>query len=166
MKTAVYPGSFDPVTLGHMDIIHRAALMFDHLTVAVGININKRATFSPEERVDFLKRAIAAEGLHNVTVEAYHGLIADYAASLNANTLVRGLRAMSDFESEFQMALANRRINQQVDTAFLVTNVEYMYLSSSLVREIGHYGGDISEFVPQCLAEDIAKRLKQNKPNI
>jgi len=132
----------------------------------VGININKRATFSPEERVDFLKRAIAAEGLHNVTVEAYHGLIADYAASLNANTLVRGLRAMSDFESEFQMALANRRINQQVDTAFLVTNVEYMYLSSSLVREIGHYGGDISEFVPQCLAEDIAKRLKQNKPNI
>jgi len=159
MKTAVYPGSFDPVTLGHMD-------MFDHLTVAVGININKRATFSPEERVDFLKRAIAAEGLHNVTVEAYHGLIADYAASLNANTLVRGLRAMSDFESEFQMALANRRINQQVDTAFLVTNVEYMYLSSSLVREIGHYGGDISEFVPQCLAEDIAKRLKQNKPNI
>jgi len=166
MKTAVYPGSFDPVTLGHMDIIHRAALMFDDLTVAVGININKRATFSPEERVDFLKRAIAAEGLHNVTVEAYHGLIADYAASLNANTLVRGLRAMSDFESEFQMALANRRINQQVDTAFLVTNVEYMYLSSSLVREIGHYGGDISEFVPQCLAEDIAKRLKQNKPNI
>ncbi len=160
MKIAVYPGSFDPVTLGHMDIIRRAAGMFDRLIVAVVANINKKATFSPEERAEFLRRAIQSENLPNVTVDTYDGLVANYTKTVGATTLVRGLRAMSDFENEFQMALANRQINADADTAFLVTSVEYMYLSSSLVREIGRYGGSIRNFVPACVADDIARKLK------
>ncbi|MEA4823485.1 MAG: pantetheine-phosphate adenylyltransferase [Clostridiaceae bacterium] len=160
MKIAVYPGSFDPVTLGHMDIIRRAAGMFDRLIVAVVANINKKATFSTEERADFLRRAIQSENIPNVTVDTCDGLIANYTKTVGATTLVRGLRAMSDFENEFQMALANRQINADADTAFLVTSVEYMYLSSSLVREIGRYGGSIRNFVPACVADDIARKLK------
>lgn len=159
MKSAVYPGSFDPVTLGHVDIIRRASKMFDHLTVAVVTNINKRATFTPDERAALLRRVIKNEGLTNVDVDTYHGLVAEYVKSIGAQTLVRGLRAMSDFENEFQMALANRELNPDLDTAFLVTNVEYMYVSSSLVREIGSYGGDIARFVPACIAGDIISKL-------
>ena len=159
MKSAVYPGSFDPVTLGHLDIIRRASKMFDHLTVAVVTNINKRATFTPDERAALLRRVIEYEGLTNVDVDTYHGLVAEYVKSIGAQTLVRGLRAMSDFENEFQMALANRELNPDLDTAFLVTNVEYMYVSSSLVREIGSYGGDIARFVPACIAGDIISKL-------
>lgn len=161
MKTAVYPGSFDPVTEGHMDIIRRASGMFDRLVVTVVANINKRANFSLEERADFLNRAVEAEGLRNVTIDTYDGLVANYVRRIGATTLVRGLRAMSDFENEFQMALANRQLCEDADTVFLVTSVEYMYLSSSLVREIGRYGGDIRQFVPQCVADDIARRLKK-----
>ena len=160
MKIAVYPGSFDPVTLGHMDIIRRASGMFDRLIVAVVANKNKNVTFSLEERAEFLRRAVEAEGLTNVTVDFYDGLVANYLRTVGATTLVRGLRAMSDFENEFQMALANRQINADADTAFLVTSVEYMYLSSSLVREIGSYGGNIRDFVPECVAADIAAKLK------
>ena len=160
MKIAVYPGSFDPVTLGHMHIIRRASGMFDRLIVAVVANKNKKVTFSLEERAEFLRRAVEAEGLTNVTVDFYDGLVANYLRTVGATTLVRGLRAMSDFENEFQMALANRQINADADTAFLVTSVEYMYLSSSLVREIGSYGGDIRNFVPECVAADIAAKLK------
>jgi len=159
MKLAVYPGSFDPVTLGHLDIIKRASLMFDQVIVAVVTNINKRATFTPDERAALLHRVLESEGLTNVSVDTYHGLLADYARSIGATTLVRGLRAMSDFENEFQMALANRELNPSLDTAFLVTNVEYMYVSSSMVREIGSYGGDISRFVPACIAGDISAKL-------
>ena len=160
MKIAVYPGSFDPITLGHMDIIRRAAGMFDRLIVVVVANYNKRSTFTMEERTDYVRRAVAAEGLPNVTVDTYDGLVAGYVRQVGATTLVRGLRAVSDFENEFQMALANRQINGGVDTVFLVTSMEYMYLSSTAVREIGHYGADIRHLVPACVVDDIAAKLK------
>ena len=159
MKIAVYPGSFDPITMGHMDIIRRASGMFDELIVAVVANINKKATFTLEERESQVRRAVEAEGFANVTVDSYNGLVAGYVRSVGATTLVRGLRAVSDFENEFQMALANRQICGGVDTVFLVTSMEYMYLSSTAVREIGRYGADIRHLVPACLAEEIADKL-------
>lgn len=159
LKLAVYPGSFDPITLGHMDIIRRASGMFDRLIVAVVGNINKKSTFTLEEREALVRRAVEAEHLSNVTFDRYSGLVAEYVKSVGATTLVRGLRAVSDFESEFQMALANRQIYGGADTVFLVTSAEYMYLSSSLVREIGRYGGDIRHIVPACVADDIADKL-------
>ena len=159
MKLAVYPGSFDPITMGHMDIIRRASGMFDRLIVLVVANINKRSTFTLEERASHVRRAVEAEGLSNVSTDVYDGLVAGYVRSVGATTLVRGLRAVSDFENEFQMALANRQIYGGVDTVFLVTSMEYMYLSSTAVREIGRYGADIRHLVPACLVEEIADKL-------
>ena len=161
MKLAVYPGSFDPITMGHMDIIRRASGMFDELIVAVVANINKKATFTLEERESQVRRAVEAEHFANVTVDSYKGLVAEYVHSVGATTLVRGLRAVSDFENEFQMALANRQICGGVDTVFLVTSMEYMYLSSTAVREIGRYGADIRHLVPACLVGEIADKLKK-----
>ncbi|MGN0994728.1 MAG: pantetheine-phosphate adenylyltransferase, partial [Butyricicoccus sp.] len=129
MKTAIYPGSFDPVTLGHLDIIERAAALFDRLVVVVMHNQNKRPAFTPEERVDMIRRVTA--GLPNVEVRLYDGLLANYADEVGACTIVKGLRAVSDFDNEFQMAPANRRLNRNVDTAFLMTSAKYMFLSSS-----------------------------------
>lgn len=161
MKLAICPGSFDPVTCGHLDIISRAAAMFDKVIVVVMVNNNKHPLFTQEERVELLRRATAS--MPNVEVETYSGMLAEYAREKQANVIVKGLRAMSDFEYEFQMALTNRKLNSSVETVFLTTNAEYMYLSSSLVKQVASFGGDIHEFVPACIVEDILEKYGRNE---
>lgn len=157
-RIAVCPGSFDPVTYGHLDIITRAAKMFDKLIVVVASNGAKHCSFTPEERVNMIKKCIPE--LQNVEVEHYDGLLADYAASKNANAIIKGLRAMSDFEYEFQMALTNKKLCPEAETVFLTAKAENMYLSSSIVKQIGSMNGDIREFVPAEIYDDIILRLK------
>ena len=157
MKLAICPGSFDPITLGHLDIIQRAALMFDKVIVAVLVNPGKNPAFTVEERIDMIRRAVC--GIPNVEIECFDGLLADYAKQKNAQAVVRGLRAVTDFEYEFQMALANRKMNPTTDTVFLTTSAQYMYLSSSMVKSIACFGGDISDFVPECICREISARL-------
>ncbi len=161
MKLAICPGSFDPVTNGHLNIITRAAAMFDKVIVVVMVNGNKQPLFSSEERVDLLRRATA--DLPNVEIDCFGGLLADYARLRNADAIVKGLRALSDFEYEFQMALTNRKLNPTVETVFLTTNAEFMYLSSSLVKQVAGFGGDIREFVPACIVQDILQKYGRNK---
>ena len=159
MRIGVYPGSFDPATLGHLDIIQRASKLFDKLIVAAMINGEKTSAFTMEEKVDFLKRMTA--DLPNVEVECFSGLLADYVREKNACAIVKGLRAVSDFEYEFQMALANKKLYADAETIFLTTNAENMYLSSSLVRQIASFGGDISGFVPEEILTPINQRLNR-----
>ena len=159
MKIAIYPGSFDPITLGHLDIIRRASGLFDRLIVAVMHNQNKKPMFSVEERKEMLRRTTA--DLPNVEIESFGGLLADYAHSKNACVLVKGLRAVSDFEYEFQMALANRKLNAELDTVFLMTSSEYMYLSSSVVKDIAVHGGSVAGFVPDEIVQDIVRRTRK-----
>lgn len=161
MKIAICPGSFDPVTLGHMDIIRRASQLFDRVIVVVMSNMSKSPLFSQVERMDLLHRALTEANLDNVTVDCYDGLLAEYAHSRKATAIVKGLRAMSDFEYEFQMALTNRKLNPQVETVFLTTTADHMYLSSSLVKQVALLGGDISDFVPPCLLPDIIDKLRK-----
>lgn len=156
MKLAICPGSFDPVTNGHLQIISRAAAMFDRVIVVTMANQNKSPLFSAPERVELLRRATA--GLPNVEVDAYDGLLAEYAREKQAIAIVKGLRAMSDFEYEFQMALTNRKLNPAAETVFLTTSTEYMYLSSSLVKQVAQLGGEIREFVPACIVKDILQK--------
>lgn len=156
-KKAICPGSFDPVTVGHLDIIRRASRLFDEVVVVVMNNNAKNPLFTAEERVEMLKKATA--DMANVSVDRYDGLLAEYAKEKNANVLVKGLRAVSDFEYEFQMALTNKKLNHDLDTVFLTTKAENMYLSSSLVRQVGAMGGDISEFVPTSIKEQVLARL-------
>lgn len=160
MRLAICPGSFDPVTNGHVDVIQRASHLFDKVVVLVAVNADKHGVFTAEERCALLRRATAH--LPNVEVDSYDGLLADYARERNAAAIVKGLRAMSDFEYEFQMALTNRKLNDQVETVFLTTSTEYMYLSSSLVKEVARLGGDISEFVPSCVANEIVNKFERN----
>lgn len=157
MITAICPGSFDPVTIGHLDIITRASKIFDRVVVAVLNNPKKSPVFTAEERVELIERVTA--GLGNVDVISHSGLLADLAQEVGASVIVKGLRAVSDFEYEFQMALANRKLNPNVETVFLTTSAENMFLSSSVVKQIAEFGGDISGFVPQSLCEDISARL-------
>ena len=158
MRLAICPGSFDPVTNGHLDVIQRASRLFDKVIVLVAVNSEKHGLFSVEERCALIRRAAAH--LPNVEVEAYGGLLADYARQRGAAAIVKGLRAVSDFEYEFQMALTNRKLNSGVETVFLTTSTEYMYLSSSLVKEVARLGGDISEFVPACIVKDILNKTE------
>ena len=159
MRIAVYPGSFDPVTNGHIDIIHRAAKMFDKVIVLVSYNVRKSGgTFTPQERVDFIKRCVK---IPNVQVESYQGLLADFVKISGASAIVKGLRAVSDFEVEFQQALINRQLAPEVDTVFLVSSIENMYLSSSAVKEICLLGGEINNFVPAEIAKDIIKKISE-----
>lgn len=151
MKAAIYPGSFDPVTFGHLDIIRRAANIFDELTVSVLNNVNKTPLFSVDERVRILKKA--TEGLTNVKVESFSGLLVNYAEQKGAHVVIRGLRAITDFEFELQNAQTNRLLSKgKLDTLFLTTSLEYSYLSSSTVKEIASWGGDISACVPGFVA--------------
>lgn len=160
-RIAICPGSFDPITVGHLDIIRRAAAMFDHVIVAVLQNSKKTYTFPVEDRVDMIKASIS--GIENVSVESSGALLADFAKEKGACAIVKGLRAMSDFEYEFQMALTNKKLNPNVETVFLTTKAENMYLSSSMVKEIGRMGGDISDFVPEVIHDAILKRIKTER---
>ena len=156
-KTVICPGSFDPVTLGHIDIITRASQMFDYVIVGVFANMDKRSSFSVEERIDFLVRTVGH--LPNVEIVGFDGLLAQYAMDRGASAVVRGLRAVSDFEYEFQMALTNRKLNPDLDTIFLASDARYTYLSSSIVKNVASFGGDISNFVPACIHDEIFVRL-------
>lgn len=164
MKIGVYPGSFDPVTKGHLDIIQRAEKLFDKLIVAVMVNPDKHYTFTAEERVALLRQATAE--IPHVEIDAFDGLLAEYAKLKHATAIVKGLRALSDFEYEFQMAMTNRKLNADLETVFLTTNAENMFLSSSMVRQVAQFGGDISPFVPDAVAETIQHRLSSRKSSI
>ena len=157
MKTAICPGSFDPVTLGHMDIIRRASKIFDRVVVAVMVDPAKKAAFTLEERMELLRKATA--GMEGVEVAGFEGFLADYARMRGACAIVKGLRAVSDFEYEFQMALINQKLNSDLETMFLTTQAQNMFLSSSMVKDIASFGGDISSFVPACILGDIQQRL-------
>ena len=156
-KTVICPGSFDPVTFGHIDIITRAAQVFDRVIVGVFSNMDKKPSFSVEERVEFLRRTVGH--LPNVEVVGFAGLLAEYAKERGATAVVRGLRAVSDFEYEFQMALTNRKLNPDLDTVFLASDARYTYLSSSIVKNVASLGGDITNFVPECIHDDVFNRL-------
>lgn len=151
----VYPGSFDPFTLGHKDIVERAAKFCDKLFIAVSENINKKHLFSLDERVDMIREVFA--GNSNIVVESFSGLLVDYMHSRNAQYIIRGLRAVSDFEYEFQMAFANRNINNSVETIFMVPGSQYLFLSSTIVRDIAYNKGDVSNLVP----EPVYKKLME-----
>ena len=161
MKTAIYPGSFDPVTFGHLDIIKRAALIADRLVVGVLNNSSKTPLFTVDERVQMLREAV--KEFKNVEVKSFSGLTVDFAKKENALYMVRGLRAVTDFEYELQLSQTNRKLAPDVDTVFLTTSLEYAYLSSSTVKEVASYGGDISDFVPDFVAENIFKKMKSEE---
>ena len=157
MRIAICPGSFDPVTRGHLDIIERASKLFDKLIVLVVVNPNKNPMFSTDERVEFLKRATAH--IDNVEVDSYYGLLANYAAKVGACTLIKGLRAVTDFEYEFQQALSNKKLNRELETMCMTTDANYMYLSSSIVKQIAEFGGDVRDLLPPPIYEDVVARL-------
>ena len=157
MKVAIYPGSFDPVTSGHLNIIQRAANIFDRLIVCVMVNAGKNPMFTLEERVELIRRV--TKDLPNVEVDSSSELLADYAKRRGSCVIVKGLRAGSDFENEFQMALINHKINPELDTMFLTAESQYMYLSSSTVKELCRYGVDLSDFLPEEIIPDVKKKL-------
>lgn len=157
MKKIVYPGSFDPVTNGHFDLIERAAKMCDELVVAVLHNGNKSAFFTMEERAEMLRRC--TQSLPNVRIDCYEGLLLDYMHQSGSNVILRGLRAVSDFEYELQWAMLHQKLDRSVEAVYLMTGAEYSFLSSSMVREIGRFGGDISSMVPQCIADYVKQKL-------
>lgn len=161
MKIAICPGSFDPVTNGHLDIIHRAATLFDRVIVVVMTNSSKTPVFTKQERVEFIRRCTA--DIPNVEVDHFGGLLAEYVKEKHATAIVKGLRAMSDFEYEFQMALTNRKLCAEAETVFLTTTAEHMYLSSSLVRQVAGLGGDITDFVPACILPDIIQKIRKGE---
>ena len=156
LKIAIYPGSFDPVTLGHLDIIERAAKIVDELVVAVLMNGSKSPLFTVTERVDMLREVTKHIG--NVKVMSFSGLLVDFAKEINASIIIRGLRAITDFEYELQMAQTNHILNDKIDTVFLTSNLEYSYRSSSTVKEVASFGGDISKFVPEYVIDRIYKK--------
>ncbi|WP_230399886.1 pantetheine-phosphate adenylyltransferase [Novisyntrophococcus fermenticellae] len=161
MKRAVYPGSFDPMTFGHLDVILRAAQLFDEVVIGVLNNSSKTPLFSVEERVNILKEA--TKDNPRIKVESFSGLSVDFAKACNANVIVRGLRAITDFEFELQMAQTNRELEPGVDTTFLITSLQYAYLSSTTVKEVAGFGGDISKFVPDFVAKEIYKKLSERE---
>lgn len=155
---AIYPGSFDPVTYGHLDIIERAAKKVDHLTVAILNNPSKNSTFSLDERIQLLKEE--TKDLPNVEIDYFSGLLTDYAMKKKCTTMIRGLRAVSDFEYEMQMALVNKKINNEVETLFMVSSSKYAYLSSSIVKEVAMLGGEVSCFVPEKVEQALKNKFK------
>lgn len=161
MKIAIYPGSFDPITSGHLNIIRRAANIFDKLIVCVMVNAGKNPMFTLEERVELIRRVTS--DIPNVEVDSSSELLADYAQKTGSCVIVKGLRAGSDFENEFQMALINHKINPNLDTMFLTAESQYMYLSSSTVKELGYYNVDLSEFLPQQIIADFQQRMHEKR---
>ncbi len=158
MAVAIYPGSFDPVTLGHYDIIKRSSMIFDHVIVGVLNNTSKTPLFSLEERVKMLRDAV--KDLPNVSVESFEGLLVDFVKQKKTNVVIRGLRALTDFDLEMQMAQSNRIVAPDVDTVFLSTSNEYSYLSSSVVKEYAKYGVDLKDFVPECVINKLIDKMK------
>ncbi len=158
MKTAIYPGSFDPITLGHLNIIKRAALCFDKLIVCVMVNSQKHGLFTPEERVELIRKVVSQ--LPNVEVDCASVLLAEYARRRRARVIVKGLRAVSDFESEGQMAMVNRKLNPNVDTIFMPSHEKYTYLSSTVVKEMVRYGAELSDFLPREIIEDVKQKMQ------
>ena len=163
MKTAIYPGSFDPITLGHLNIIKRAAVCFDKLIVCVMVNSEKvnRGLFTPEERVELIRRVVAK--LPNVEADCSSTLIAEYARQKRACTLVKGLRAVSDYENELQMALINRKLNPRLETMFLPSSAKYTYVSSSMVKAMARYGAELSDFVPREIIGDVQRKMDSRR---
>lgn len=159
MRIALYPGSFDPITTGHVDIINRALEIFDHVEIGVAVNVNKQPTFSDAIRISMIEETFAGDD--RISVSGFSGLLVDYARQRGIRTVIRGLRAVSDFEYEFQMASMNRRLTDQVDFFFLMTSEEHFFVSSSLVREVALNGGDVERFVPQA----VYRRLKDRFVN-
>ncbi|KNZ41188.1 pantetheine-phosphate adenylyltransferase [Acetobacterium bakii] len=159
LKIAVYPGSFDPLTKGHLDIIQRAATVFDKLIVCVMVNKSKNYLFSCEERAQLIAESL--EGLDNVEVDTCNGLLIDYVRSRKTNIIVKGLRALTDFENEFQMALTNKHLDNNIETFFMMTSNKYSYLSSSLVKELVKFQGNVSDFVPVNVEKAIQKKYEE-----
>lgn len=160
MRIGIYPGTFDPVTNGHLDIIKRGSKLFDKLYVLVPTNINKNSLFSTEERVELLKEVTKEIG--NVEIEATSMLTVDFAKSVNATAMLRGLRMVSDFDYELQLATINRHLNEEVETVFIMSSHEYSFLSSSSVKEMAKFGGDVSHFVPNVVKEALDKKFQNN----
>jgi pantetheine-phosphate adenylyltransferase len=154
---AIYPGSFDPITNGHVDLIGRALRIFDELVVAVAVNPRKQSLFTADERVDLIRAACA--GMPSLRITSFQGLLVNHVRQLGARTLVRGMRALADFEYEFQFAHMNRRLARDMDTIFMMTSEENFYVSSSLVKEVAAFGGDLTGLVPDCVAQALRQRL-------
>jgi pantetheine-phosphate adenylyltransferase len=161
MTVGIYPGSFDPITLGHLDIIIRASKLVDKLIIGVLKNNAKKPLFTVDERVTMIKKVLEdVKDLPEIQVDAFDGLLIDFAAKENASIIVRGLRAITDFEYELQIAQTNHKLNSKIDTVFFTTSVEYSYLSSSAIKEIASFNGDIRQFVPDCIVQDIYDKYK------
>lgn len=156
MKIAVYPGTFDPITNGHIDIIQRGLRIFDKIIVTVAVNPGKSPLFSLEDRIEMIEQSIGT--VENVEVAQFHGLIAEYLKSVNAIAMIRGLRAISDFEYEFQMSLMNRKLNEEVETVFLMPAQEYIHLNSTIIKEVASFNGDISEYVPKNVEDKLNEK--------
>ena len=163
MRTVIYPGSFDPITNGHLDVIQRASRLFDRVVVAIARNGSKQPLFTPAERKRLIEKSI--EGLGNVSVDVFEGLLVEYVEQQSGHAVIRGLRALSDFEYEFQMALMNRQLNEKVETLFMMPRASYSFLSSHLVREIATLGGDVSAFVTPEVRAALTERLGQAGAN-
>ena len=159
-RTAVYPASFDPITNGHLDLIDRAARLFDELVVAIGINVEKSGTFEYDERIEILREVLADRP--NVRVESFSGLLVDFLRGQDSRIVIRGMRALSDFEYEFEMALMNSHMYPEIETVFLMTSERWFYVSSSRLRELARFGTDISEFVPPAVAERLRRKFGGN----
>ncbi len=157
-RIAIYPGTFDPVTNGHVDVARRAAELFDKVIVCVAVNSLKAPLFTGAERVEMISESV--KGIENIEVDQFNGLLVDYAKKRNARAIVRGLRAVSDFEYEFQMALTNRKLRADIDTIFLMPHEKYTYLNSTIVREIARFGGDVGEFVPPHVKQELLKKFR------
>jgi len=158
-QRAIYPGSFDPVTFGHLDLIQRALSLFDEVLVVIAVNTDKSNLFSIEERIEMMRRAL--KGVKRVKVESFKGLTVDFAKKNKANVLIRGLRAISDFDYEFQMALTNRKLARKIDTVFLMPSESYFYVSSRLIKEIASHQGDISSYVPAFVRDKVLSKLAE-----
>jgi len=158
MTIVLYPGSFDPITYGHLDVIRRASRLFEHVHIGVIHNPSKSSTFSLDERLHMI-RAVIADSIDNVTVHAYTGLLVDFAHAIGVSAIVRGLRAISDFEFEFQLSLTNRQLSPQLETILLMTDSKYSYISSTAIKQIAMYGGDVSSFVPPLVEQQLKERL-------